>query len=120
MSQANTGDWVAIELGNEWMSLFYTYAGERLKGFTNATENALDLREGMIIEAQFPDGSVQSLPLCRKTTSVSYGDMGRTYGAAQHRFGFEVTVCGATAWIPFEQVKVRLGSLARHKELGRP
>lgn len=114
--ETEPGTWVEIEEGNEWESIFYTYAGEHLRGGTNDTSAALRLEAGALIEVMFPDGQVTTQPLAMRTQNTSYGDMGHTHSVTQRRFGVEIETHGTTVFVPLNKLRIRKGTVPRKKD----
>jgi hypothetical protein len=107
-------DWVAIEEGNDWGAIFYTFAGERLNKYgTNATDSALVLTKGQMLNVQFRDGTERVVHLDSQSTTTSVSDHGRQYPVHQERFGFNMQYRGSLVWIPLQEVRVRKDSLKR-------
>lgn len=99
--------WVKLEVGNDWGALFYTYPGERLDSSgTNATRNALELREGLDVAIRFPDGWGSVVALVPRVESFRYSDMGHEHTGQTTRWGFEADVHGLKVWVPIESVEV--------------
>ena len=109
--------WEKLEVGNNWGALFYTYPGERLNSSgTNATENELDLRSGIVIAVRFPDDWGSVVELSGRLELFSFQDMGHECSGETTRWGFEFEVHGLPVWIPIEQVEVAVGSLQRKRD----
>lgn len=114
----NDEEWVTLEVGNDWMVIFYTLPGERLNAHgTNDTQNAVLLEEGRELSVRFPDGAVETRALVARRVATRASDHGHRYDVTQVQFGVNVEVHGILVWVPIECVQVRRSALQRRRDL---
>ncbi len=102
----STFEWLGIEKGNDWGSVYYAYAGKGLnKWGTASADCGLVLEAGRTVMVMWPDGFVSQARLAAKDYQEEVMDHGKSYMANSKLYGVEVDNHGTVMWTEITALK---------------
>lgn len=107
--------WIKLERGNDWGFQYLAVKALTSDGYANARDLRHPFAEGEDVEARFPDGTVDTMPVKHRTFRNEVSDHGHTNFVRCELPGIEVSHRGLCHWVPLDQVEVSSDSLDRHR-----
>lgn len=99
-------NWIKLEQGNDWGTVYYTLPGKRLTNGVADRRYGIPLKAGMELDVRTPDGQEGKLTLVRYEEQTSVSDHGKSYGCTQEYYGFNLSAMGVEVFVPITALEV--------------